>query len=121
MGFTGRLALPSSILPDLSVNYQFFAINCLTNAISDTSTRNARGGFESDNNANKAVVGRLDADPTGLSKHVGSEVDLIAGYQGIPHLQTKFVLGYFFPGRAFPDTARDGVVLASVLFRYNLY
>lgn len=63
----------------------------------------------------------LDTDPTGLSKHVGSEVDVIAGYQGIPHLQTKFVLGYFFPGRAFPETARDGALLASVLFRYNFY
>lgn len=63
----------------------------------------------------------LDTDPTGLSKHVGSEVDLIAGYQGIPHLQTKFVLGYFFPGRAFPDTARDGAFLASILVRYNFY
>lgn len=63
----------------------------------------------------------LDTDPSGLSKHVGSEVDLIAGYQGIPHLQTKFVLGYFFPGSAFLETARDGALLASVLFRYNFY
>jgi alginate production protein len=63
----------------------------------------------------------FETNPTGLSKHVGSEVDFIAGYQGIPRLQTKFVLGYFFPGRAFPETARDGAFLASVLFRYNFY
>ena len=59
--------------------------------------------------------------PTGLSKHVGSEVDFIAGYQGIPNLQTKFVLGYFLPGNAFADTSRDGAFLASILFRYNFY
>ena len=63
----------------------------------------------------------LSTDPTGLSKHVGSEVDFIAGYQGIPHLQTKFVLGYFFPGKAFDQTWHDGAFLASFLLRYNFY
>ncbi len=63
----------------------------------------------------------LDTDPTGLSKHIGSEVDLVVGYQGIPHLQTKFVLGYFFPGQAFADTWHDGAFLASILLRYNFY
>ena len=63
----------------------------------------------------------LDTDPTGLSKHVGSEVDLVVGYQGIPHLQTKFVLGYFFPGTAFNETWHDGAFLASFLLRYNFY
>ncbi len=63
----------------------------------------------------------LDTDPTGLSKHVGSEVDLVVGYQGIPHLQTKFVLGYFFPGKAFNETWHDGAFLASFLIRYNFY
>lgn len=63
----------------------------------------------------------LSTDPTGLSKHVGSEVDLVVGYQGIPHLQTKFVLGYFFPGKAFTQTWHDGAMLATILLRYNFY
>jgi alginate production protein len=63
----------------------------------------------------------LATDPTGLSKHIGSELDLVAGYQGIPQLQTKFILGYFLPGRAFPEGSRDGAFLASVLLRYNFY
>jgi Alginate export len=63
----------------------------------------------------------LAADPTGLSKHVGSEVDLVAGYQGIPHLQTKFIVGYFFPGEAFTQPWHDGAFLASFLLRYNFY
>jgi alginate production protein len=63
----------------------------------------------------------LTTDPTGLSKYVGNEVDLVAGYQEIAALQTKFVLGYFMPGRAFTDTSRDGAFLASILFRYNFY
>lgn len=63
----------------------------------------------------------LSTDPTGLSKHIGSEIDLVVGYQGIPHLQTKFVLGYFFPGKAFTQSWHDGAMLATVLFRYNFY
>ena len=63
----------------------------------------------------------LDTDPTGLSKHVGSEADLVVGYQGIPHLQTKFVLGYFFPGKAYTESWHDGAFLASILLRYNFY
>jgi alginate production protein len=63
----------------------------------------------------------LSMDPTGLSKHIGSEVDLVAGYQGISQLQTKFVLGYFFPGQAFAETSRNGAFLASILLRYNFY
>ena len=61
----------------------------------------------------------LDTDPTGLSTHIGSEVDFVVGYQGIPHLQTKFVLGYFFPGRAFTEPWHDGAFLASFLLRYT--
>lgn len=72
--------------------------------------------------ASKRIGGSdLDTDPTGLSKHIGSEVDLVVGYQGIPHLQTKFVLGYFFPGKAFTETWHDGAFLASFLLRYNFY
>ncbi|TKB55917.1 MAG: hypothetical protein E8D50_01135 [Nitrospira sp.] len=63
----------------------------------------------------------LTTDPAGLSKHVGSGLDFIAGYQEIAALQTKFVLGYFLPGSAFADTARDGAFLASILFRYSFY
>jgi len=63
----------------------------------------------------------LTTDPAGLSKQIGSEVDLIAGYQEIAALQTKLVLGYFLPGKAFAETSRDGAFLASILFRYNFY
>lgn len=94
MGFTGRLALPNSILQDLAVNYQFFAINGLTNAISDTSTRNARGGFGSDNNANKAIVGRL-----GLRLYQGGELGF-SGYRGaidkLGHYMTGFDVDWKF-------------------------
>jgi alginate production protein len=63
----------------------------------------------------------ISANPTGLSKHLGSEVDLVVGYQGLPSLQTKFVVGYFSPGNAFTQSWHDGAFLASILLRYHFY
>lgn len=61
----------------------------------------------------------LDVNPTGLSKDVGSELDFVAGYQEIKNLNTKFVLGYFWPGRAFPETASGGSFLGKFEIRYS--
>jgi alginate production protein len=44
----------------------------------------------------------IDADPTGRSKRLGTEVDLIIGYEEIRNLEMKLALGYFIPGQAFP-------------------
>lgn len=74
-----------------------------------------------DHASNRVRGSDLDTDPTGLSKHIGSEVDLVVGYQAISHLQTKFVLGYFFPGKAYTESWHDGAFLASFLLRYNFY
>jgi alginate production protein len=43
----------------------------------------------------------IDADPMGLSKKLGSEIDLIIGYEEIRNLEVKLALGYFIPGKAF--------------------
>ncbi len=65
-GFTGSAflgeALEGTIFDELSVDYQFFVMNGLTNAISDRGTRSARGAFGSDNNANKALAGRIQTN-----------------------------------------------------------
>jgi alginate production protein len=45
---------------------------------------------------------QINADPSGRSKRLGGEIDLIAGYEEIENLDLKLVLGYFIPGRAFP-------------------
>jgi alginate production protein len=47
----------------------------------------------------------IDADPTGLSKKLGSEIDLIIGYEEIRNLEVKLALGYFIPGKAFAAAA----------------
>jgi alginate production protein len=45
---------------------------------------------------------QLDADPSGLSKRLGSEIDLVVGYEERKDVDVKLVLGYFIPGKAFP-------------------
>lgn len=66
-GFTGQAFLGNSVgqlgMPDFNISYQFFLINGLTNELTDTSIRNARGSFGADNNNNKAFVGRLGISP----------------------------------------------------------
>ncbi len=66
VGFTGG-AFPGkklgSWLKDFTLDYQFFVVNGLTNELTDTGIRNARGAFGNDNNNNKAMVGRLGIIP----------------------------------------------------------
>ena len=47
----------------------------------------------------------IDADPSGLSKRLGSEIDLVVGYEKLKDIEVKCVLGYFIPGKAFPKAA----------------
>jgi alginate production protein len=44
----------------------------------------------------------IEADPSGRSKRLGSEIDLIIGYEELRNVEMKLALGYFIPGKAFP-------------------
>jgi alginate production protein len=50
----------------------------------------------------------IDADPDGQSKRLGSEIDLIIGYEGTKGLELALKLGYFIPGEAFPSESENG-------------
>ena len=43
----------------------------------------------------------IDADPTGRSKRLETEIDLIIGYEELRNVEMKLALGYFIPGKAF--------------------
>ncbi len=60
----------------------------------------------------------LDAKPTGLSKRLGSEIDLIVGYREIRDVNLALKLGYFMPGAAFADGA-DNSFLANFKIQFN--
>lgn len=44
----------------------------------------------------------LGATPDGHSKRLGSEIDLILGYEEISNVDLALAFGYFIPGKAFP-------------------
>ncbi len=80
-GFTGQASLGKPLawagLNTLDLNYQAYLMNGLTAVITDSGLRDARGAFGSDNNNNKAFVGRVGVSPwmrqeIGLSGYVGA-------------------------------------------------
>lgn len=58
----------------------------------------------------------IDAGPDGRSKRVGSEIDLIIGYEGIENnLELALMLGYFIPGKAFPAESENSFLTKLVI------
>ena len=47
----------------------------------------------------------LGVDPMGLDPRLGSEWDLVVGYEPLKELEFRLTGGYFRPGQAFPDSA----------------
>ena len=60
----------------------------------------------------------FDADPTGRSRRLGSEVDLVLGFQAFEDFEIRGYLGYFMPGRAF-DGARDDALYARIEMQFE--
>lgn len=52
---------------------------------------------------NSLLDSSLDADPNGISKDLGWEVDLVFGSRALKDWAFEVVLGTFVPGDAFPD------------------
>ncbi len=93
-GFNGVANLGRDLgiqfLNEFNINYSFYFINGLTNEVTDTSVRSARGPFGSDNNGQQAVVGRL-----GLSPVNNVEVG-ISGYHGEYDNAANDLVGFNF-------------------------
>lgn len=61
---------------DLTLGYELYAVNGLDSGFSDTGLSGGRGSLKTDNNDNKALVGRLNISPVN-----GQEV-AVSGYWG---------------------------------------
>lgn len=48
----------------------------------------------------------LEAEPTGKNRSLGSEIDLVVGYEEIRNVEIALMLGYFMPAKAFPAASR---------------
>jgi hypothetical protein len=75
-GFFGEFNPTLGSYEDLILNYEIYAVNGLDNGFSDTGLSGAKSSLKTDNNDNKAVVGRLVASPL-----LGHEVG-VSGYWG---------------------------------------
>ena len=51
----------------------------------------------------------IDAEPTGRSRRLGSEIDLVFGLEEIEDVRIGAFIGYFMPGRAFEPGADDAL------------
>ena len=60
----------------------------------------------------------LDAEPTGQSRRLGSEIDLVLGFEEEGDFRIRGFLGYFMPGRAFADGA-DAALFARIEAQYE--
>lgn len=72
-------SLHLEFLPDSYFNYETYVINGLDEDISDAGMRDAKGAIESDENNNKAVVGRVGL---GLNRNLEIGVSSYAGKFG---------------------------------------
>lgn len=54
----------------------------------------------------------IDAEPTGLRRPLGGEVDLIAGLREKGRYGIELALGFFFPGSAFPPSTDRALLIA---------
>jgi alginate production protein len=79
--FTGGIGILPTRRSSIDLVYHYY--------LQDKATTGLRGA-------------ELDADPSGLSKRLGSEIDVVMGYEELKDIDVKLVLGYFIPGRAFP-------------------
>ncbi|MFT5207189.1 MAG: hypothetical protein ACI9CF_000938 [Candidatus Omnitrophota bacterium] len=75
-GIYGEFELGGEAFEDWEFGYEAYVINGLNAGFSDTGMRGARGSLETDNNNNKALVGRLVVSPA-----LGTEIGF-SGYGG---------------------------------------
>jgi alginate production protein len=61
----------------------------------------------------------VDADPTGLSRDLGSEIDFVIGWRHSKKLDLKASFGMFLPGDAFSDQTDDTAYLAILKLKYK--
>ena len=75
--------------------------------------------FQQNHLAKRLRDTQLEDRPNGISKDLGHEFDLVAGYRNRKSgVTASLILGYFIPGDAFPDDADDALFLEAKL-RYD--
>lgn len=94
--------------PELS-NMSIFTAGVGVNPTEETSSIDIVYHYYIQTEARDTLVNTgIDADPDGQQKSLGSEIDLVLGYEGEESgFSAALVLGYFIPGSAFPGDAEN--------------
>lgn len=94
--------------PELS-NMSIFTAGVGVNPTEETSSIDIVYHYYIQTEARDTLVNTgIDADPDGQQKSIGSEIDLVLGYEGEESgFSAALVLGYFIPGSAFPGDAEN--------------
>lgn len=73
--------------------------------------------YRQDELSTRLVDTQLDRRPSGISKDIGSEVDLIFGWRAAANFDVEAVAAWFKPGSAFVNA--DDAYLAKLQFRFR--
>lgn len=105
--------------PELS-NMSIFTAGVGVNPTEETSSIDIVYHYYIQTEARDTLVNTgIDADPDGQNKSLGSEIDLVLGYEGEESgFAAALVLGYFIPGGAFPNDAENSF-LANLTLEYR--
>ena len=105
--------------PELS-NMSIFTAGVGLNPTEETSSIDLVYHYYIQTEASDSIADSgIDADPDGRHKSLGSEVDLVLGYENEDNgFAAAVVLGYFIPGNAFPDHSENSF-LANITLEYR--
>jgi len=105
--------------PELS-NMSIFTAGFGVNPTEETSSIDIVYHYYLQTEARDTLVNTgIDADPDGQNKGLGSEIDLVLGYEGEESgFSAALALGYFIPGAAFPDDSENSF-LANLTLEYR--
>ncbi|HSA80859.1 MAG TPA: alginate export family protein, partial [Geminicoccaceae bacterium] len=104
--------------PDLS-NLSIFTAGLGTRPTPELSADLVYHYYLQDHAADELRGSAVDAEPTGESKRLGSEIDLVLGFEPEDgDFRIRGFLGYFMPGRAFADGA-DPALFARIEAQYE--
>jgi alginate production protein len=102
--------------PELS-NLQIFTAGAGLRPLRRTSLDLVYHYYFQDVAADSILDSNLDEDPTGDSRSLGQEVDLVIGFEELKNLSLSLTIGSFLAGNAFP-AGSDPAVLVAFESRY---
>jgi alginate production protein len=74
--------------------------------------------YRQDKAVRKIIDSDLDRRPNGIDRELGWEIDAVVGWRPVRAWDFEFVLGWFRPGKAFPDRNDAWVSKLQIRYRY---